>query len=138
MNSASTATATSPRRLDPTHDQTARAHARAALAVASQMASARLRRLTKLEGGLVVLLDRLDQTRDELARAESLQISALWLLGRLEDDGANDDDRPYTDEDFPGTPLDDAETPDVCDECSGDLVLENDRPHCPKCRAGAP
>ncbi|HXG69943.1 MAG TPA: hypothetical protein VNJ04_04940 [Gemmatimonadaceae bacterium] len=59
------------------------AEAHALYLVARDVAEERLRRLTRLEDGLVRLLDRIDMTREEIARAQELQIEALRLRARV-------------------------------------------------------
>jgi hypothetical protein len=44
-----------------------------------------------------------------------------------------DDDRDYSDDDFPGEPVDDGEMPDVCPACSAPLWIIEDGPRCPHC-----
>lgn len=59
------------------------AEAHALYLVARDVAEERLRRLSRLEDGLVRLLDRIDMTREEIARAQQLQVDALRLRARV-------------------------------------------------------
>jgi hypothetical protein len=59
------------------------AEAVALFRVSQRMTEVQLRRLTRLEGGLVRLLDLIDESRDLVARGQQMQLDALRLYARL-------------------------------------------------------
>jgi hypothetical protein len=61
------------------------AHAWTLYAEGVRLADEGLRRLARLEGGLVRVLDAIDEANEDIARAQTIQIDALRLVAMLKE-----------------------------------------------------